>query len=134
MLSTCSGFKNPLFRLRLKALSKRRQPKNNEGCDYIRKDINQQIRDTLETMAVGSAGDALKLLMHGNELTDRQLKRLKLENVVAIKKASGSVSEIKFCDRLKAIQCLMAMEKSGDNGSSFLNALLRSGDGEDADE
>lgn len=97
-----------------------------------KKTVNEQISDVLRQMALGQVSDAVRLLMHGNELTERQLKRLNLVNVADIKRAAGGVTEIKFFDRLKAIQCLMAFEQQADNtGTAFIEALMKSASSED---
>ncbi len=98
-------------------------------------DINEEIGEVLKQLALGSVSDPIRLLMHGNDLTERQLKRLNLLNVVDIKRTAGCISEIKFADRLKAIQCLMAFgDKDSDRSSEFIKALMRSAEKADDEE
>lgn len=98
-------------------------------------DLNEEIGVVLKQLALGSVSDPIRLLMYSNDLSERQLKRLNLLNVVDIKRTAGCVSEIKFADRLKAIQCLMAFaEKDSDKSSEFIKALMRSAESTEDDE
>ncbi len=89
-----------------------------------KKDIREQITDALRQIALGQVSDPVRLMLYSSELTERQIKRLNLTNVSGIKRSAGGISEIKFFDRIKAIQCLLALEEKGSGmGSALLEAL-----------
>ncbi len=68
-------------------------------------------------LAYGGAGDALTLL-YSESLTPERLKELDLSRVSEIKRTDKGV-EIKFCDRVKAIEKLTELLRVGSqNGSA----------------
>lgn len=78
----------------------------------------------LRRLAFGSVTDALKLMLSEENLTAEEIEKLDLFNVSDIKRPKGGGLEIKFFDRLKALERL---EKLGsgeeDTQSSFVQAL-----------
>ena len=83
-------------------------------------DINEEIGEVLKQLALGSVSDPIRLLMHGNDLTERQLKRLNLLNVVDIKRTAGCISEIKFADRLKDAVNVLENGDGNDNKAEVI--------------
>lgn len=84
-----------------------------------------RVESGLRKLAFGSSADAFKLLLCGDELSTEEIERLDLFNVSDIKRPKGGGLEIKFYDRLKALERLA--ELSGTNGgtqSSFVDALI----------
>jgi hypothetical protein len=77
-------------------------------------------------LAFGSSADAVKLLFSDN-LTDEQIESLDLFNVSDIKKPKGGGIEIKFFDRLKALEMLSAVSNEKSDGAlPFYKALEKS--------
>ena len=86
--------------------------------------MKSEIEAGLRRLAFGGVSDGVKLLLHSDEMSDRQLKRLDLFNVSDLKRSSGGVTEIKFYDRLKALEQLADFSSgSGQDGSALLEAL-----------
>lgn len=82
----------------------------------------------LERLAFGSCADAVKLILSANQDTSPDIDSLDLFNVAEIKYTCGKGMEIKFFDRLKALEKLSEISQSGkDEGAlSFYEALERS--------
>ncbi|MBQ5677260.1 MAG: terminase small subunit [Clostridia bacterium] len=82
----------------------------------------------LERLAFGSCADAVKLILSANQDTSPDIDSLDLFNVAEIKFTCGKGMEIKFFDRLKALEKLSEISQSGkDTGAlSFYEALERS--------
>ena len=77
-------------------------------------------------LAFGSVADAVKLIFSEN-MTDEQIESLDLFNVSDIKKPKGGGIEIKFFDRLKALEMLEALSSNNPDGAlPFYKALERS--------
>lgn len=78
-------------------------------------------------LAFGSGADALRLLFSGSP-SEIDFDALDLFNIAEIKKPKDGALEIKFFDRLKALEHLQsACENSAqDGGLPFLQALMRS--------
>lgn len=89
----------------------------------------------LYRLAFGSAADAVRLLLHGDSLTDEEAEKLDLFNVSDIKLPKGGGIEIKFFDRQKALEKLASLE-TGENEtkSSFIDALAKGADRLSEDE
>lgn len=79
-----------------------------------------KLRQGFERLAFGSVTDAVRLLFE--EGTTSSLEGMDLFNVSEIKRLKGGGMEIKFADRLKALQCLEQLEHDGD-GTAFYQAL-----------
>ncbi len=86
----------------------------------------------LSRLAFGSISDAVKLILSANGDNPPQPDTLDLFNVSEIKFTSGKGMEIKFFDRLKALEQLSKLSESSLNSSalSFYEALERSASGE----
>ena len=87
----------------------------------------QQIEKGLSELAFGSCSDAIKLLFMSDEEIMQRLPKLKLINISEIKRPKGGGMEIKFFDRIKALERL-GMDKISDSDSSlsFYEALEKS--------
>ncbi len=78
----------------------------------------------LHRLAFGSVADALKLMLCEETLTAQQIEELDLFNVSDIKRPKGGGLEIKFFDRLKALEKLSQLNGGVENSeSSFVKAL-----------
>lgn len=92
-----------------------------------KKTIEQQVKDGLCELAFGSISDAVSLLYLSEEEIVDKLPKLKLMNVSEIKRPKGGGMEIKFFDRIKAMEKLIDKEQATqDTGLSFYQALERS--------
>lgn len=82
----------------------------------------------LQRLAFGSCTDAVKLILSANQDIPPDIESLDLFNVSEIKFTCGKGMEIKFFDRLKALERLLELSKSGnDTGAiAFYEALERS--------
>lgn len=86
----------------------------------------------LSRLAFGSTADAVKLILSANSDNSPSPDTLDLFNVSEIKYTSGKGMEIKFFDRLKALEQLSKLSESSLNSSalSFYEALERSANGD----
>ena len=87
----------------------------------------KEIVSGLKRLAFGSVADCLKLILsEGNE--DFQIENMDFFNISEIKKPKGGGLEIKFFDRLKALEKLSAICESSDDNSSvpFYEAIRKS--------
>lgn len=95
-----------------------------------RKKITQnEVADGLRHLAFGEIQDAVKLLFEDEESILQMLPTLDLFNVSEIKRVKGGGMEIKFFDRLKAIERLEQMVSSSEDNTSatsFYEALEKS--------
>lgn len=82
-------------------------------------------RTALERLAAGSISDAVRLMFHEGEAPPENLEEMELLNVAEIKRPRGGGMEIKFFDRLKALEKLQETENEEreDGGAAFYTAL-----------
>lgn len=104
----------------------------------IRKKITELEKETtadgnlvsagLQRLAFGSCADAVKLILSVNSDSSPDIDSLDLFNVAEIKFTCGKGMEIKFFDRLKALEKLSEIAQTGkETGAlSFYEALERS--------
>ncbi len=71
-----------------------------------KKDLNDEIREGLKQLAFGDVKDCLYLLFSSEEDVLNRLSELNLLNISEMKKTRGGGMEIKFFDRLKALEAL----------------------------
>lgn len=92
-----------------------------------KKTLPEQIEQGLLDIALGSVSDAISLLFMTEEEIIERLPKLKLINVSEIKRPKGGGMEIKFFDRIKALERL-GTDKNSDSDSSlsFYEALEKS--------
>ena len=87
----------------------------------------------LQRLAFGSVTDAVKLILSARDNTSPDIDSLDLFNVSEIKFTSGKGMEIKFFDRLKALEKLsdLSCDDGNDGMLSFYQAIEKScGDSE----
>lgn len=90
-------------------------------CISQRKDEHQNISEGYYRLAFGCVSDAVKLLFT-DEITPSQIEQMDLFGISEIKRKKGGDIEIKFFDRLKALDRLSEMkltEKSSDISSLY---------------
>lgn len=92
-----------------------------------KKTLQEQIEQGLLDIALGSVSDAISLLFMTEEEIIERLPKLKLINVSEIKRPKGGGMEIKFFDRIKALERLGTDKISDSDCSlSFYEALEKS--------
>ncbi|MBQ2842053.1 MAG: terminase small subunit [Clostridia bacterium] len=78
----------------------------------------------LHRLAFGSVADALKLMLCEDTMSAEEIEKLDFFNVSEIKHPKGGGLEIKFFDRLKALEKLEKLGSATENPqSSFIQAL-----------
>ena len=85
----------------------------------------QVIMEGYEKLAFGDICDPIRLLFC-EEVSPRALKKMDLFSVAEIKRPKGGGMEIKFVDRLKALQCMEAFVGANKADGGFYEALERS--------
>lgn len=89
-----------------------------------KKNLKQEINDGLRQLAFGDVKDCIYLLFAGEEDILTSLPKLNLMNISEIKRPKGGGMEIKFFDRIKALERLGTAEReSMDEPLSFYSAL-----------
>ncbi|MBR2177142.1 MAG: terminase small subunit [Clostridia bacterium] len=115
------------------------QPEKNGAALLLREDINKEIeriyrsrmrnyrqraRAGYERLAFGNVSDAVRLMFEDNPL-DKDLETYDLFNVAEIKRPKDGAMEIKFFDRIKALEKLECAEEEEENNvSRFYSALV----------
>lgn len=96
-------------------------------CENIRSVYEHTAVCGLYKLAYGGVSDALTLL-YRDDLSEGDLRSLDLRNISEIKRTDKGI-EIKFCDRIKAVdklrELLSSVSEQG-NGSGLLDAILMS--------
>lgn len=78
----------------------------------------------LYRLAFGSVTDALRIMLCEGSLTSEDIEKLDFFNVAEVKRPKGGGLEIKFFDRLKALEKLEKLGTGEENPqSSFIQAL-----------
>lgn len=97
------------------------------ALDAKRKNGLEEVAAGYKRLAFGSVADALKLLLAETVPTDEELERLDFFNVSDIKRPKGGGLEIKFFDRLKALERLAEIGEitSAGTAATFIDALER---------
>lgn len=93
-------------------------PKNNPHGQTV------SVKDGYKKLAFGNVNDAVSLIFRSG-LTPAELKKLDLYSVAEIKQTKDGL-EIKFYDRLKALECLKKLDESGAEQSPLYRALMQS--------
>lgn len=93
-----------------------------------RKKLTQkEVCEGLRRLAFGEIQDAVSLLFESEENVLLKLDKLDLFNVSEIKRVKGGGMEIKFFDRLKALdKLLQVINTDDDRSASFYEALEKS--------
>ncbi|MBO6141108.1 MAG: hypothetical protein J6O40_04865 [Ruminococcus sp.] len=129
-IDECAGLKLSLSRRVQRRLAK--YYKSRELTLY-------RARAGLERIAFGRINDAAELALSGDEENFSRFDGADLFNVSELKRVKGGGVEIKFFDRLKAIEQLIALDEVILNNASSEEFMSRfaaavSGDGEEEDE
>lgn len=74
--------------------------------------FRKRIRRGYERLAFGGIADAVRLIL-AEEPDLPELGKMDLYNIAEIKRPKGGGMEIKFFDRIKALQCLESMNTGG---------------------
>lgn len=101
-----------------------------------RKRITQkEVSEGLRRLAFGEIRDAVSLLFESDENVLKKLNELDLFNVSEIKRVKGGGMEIKFFDRLKALDKLSQAVslQEGLTAGSFYEALEKSAASNESD-
>lgn len=93
-----------------------------------KKVTQKEISEGLRRLAFGEIQDAVSLLFESEQEVLQRLPRLDLFNVSEIKRVKGGGMEIKFFDRLKALDKLSQLVENdcSKSSASFYDALERS--------
>lgn len=75
-----------------------------------------------ERLAFGNVTDAVRLLF-AEEIDPEVLEKMDLFNVAEIKRLKNGGMEIKFADRLKALQCLEQLRSESGDDNTLYQAL-----------
>ena len=81
----------------------------------------QRILNGYEKLAFGDVSDPVRLLFQ-EKVTAAGLKKMNLFNIAQIKKKDSEV-DIKFFDRLKALQCMQEMETEEPKTAEILTVI-----------
>ena len=88
-----------------------------------KKSVNA-VEKGLMRLAFGSVADAMKLMLCEEAMSTEEIEKLDLFNVSEIKRPKGGGLEIKFFDRIKALERLEKLGGGEENSqSSFIQAL-----------
>lgn len=85
----------------------------------------EKILEGYEKIAFGSIKDPIRLLFC-DDLNSRTLNKMDLFSISEIKRPKGGGIEIKFFDRIKALQCMENFAMENKLGGGFYEALERS--------
>lgn len=122
-----------------KLMNRKDIQKEIEKLDEAKSLVEQEVISGYRQLAFGSVADALKLVCSEVEPKGIEIEALDLFNISEIKKPKGGGIEIKFFDRLKALEHLEALSKKdsgNDSALPFYQALEKSAEAlkDDADE
>lgn len=87
-------------------------------------EIREEILEGYRRLAFGKVQDPVRLLFC-EELTPNALKKMDLFNVSDIKRVKGGGMEIKFFDRIRALQCMQELGGEEQSLSGFYQALAQ---------
>lgn len=114
----------------IKGLRLLRESRITDELERLRKadTFSLSAKEGFERLAFGGITDAVRLVM-GGEFTEDEIESLNLFNVSEIKKPKDGCLEIKFFDRIKALENLAELEEereSADSSLPFYRALEES--------
>ncbi len=123
-----AGYGILTHRSAVKLLAREEIRKEIEHIDRTRLVSAEEVISGYRQLAFGSVADALKLVYYDEQPDKYELEGLELFNVSEIKKPKGGGIEIKFFDRLKALEHLEALSggKNDDSALPFYLALEKS--------
>lgn len=82
------------------------------------------VRRGYKKIAFGKVNDAVRLMFRDG-LGPEEMKKLDLNSVAELKQTKDGL-EVKFYDRMKALECLKEMEEEGAGQSPLYRALMQS--------
>ena len=82
------------------------------------------VKSGYEKLAYGKVNDAVQLMFRDG-LTPQELKKLDLYSVAEMKQTKDGL-EIKFYDRMKALEALHELEQGGSEQAPLYRALIQS--------
>lgn len=97
-----------------------------EKIDQKRKRSEAEISAGYSRLAFGCVSDAVKLIF-SDDITEEKIEALDLFNISEIKRKKGGDVEIKFFDRLKALEHLYEMSDQTNAGESSIYDAIRKG-------
>lgn len=97
-----------------------------EKIDNQKKRTEDDIAAGYFRLAFGCVSDAVKLLF-SDEISESRIEELDLFNISEIKRKKGGDIEVKFFDRLKALQCLENVSASAKRSDTSLYAAIEKG-------
>lgn len=97
-----------------------------ERIDKKRKRSEADISAGYLRLAFGCVSDAVKLIF-SEDITEEKIDELDLFNISEIKRKKGGDVEIKFFDRLKALEHLYEMSEGTDSGEASIFDAIRKG-------
>ena len=97
-----------------------------ERIDKKRKRSEADISAGYFRLAFGCVTDAVKLIF-SEDITEERIDELDLFNISEIKRKKGGDVEIKFFDRLKALERLYEMSDGTDSGEASIFDAIRKG-------
>ena len=124
-----AGYGILTHRTAIKLLSREEIRREIERIDRTRLVTAEEVISGYRQLAFGSVADALKLIYSDEMPNLYELEGLELFNISEIKKPKGGGIEIKFFDRMKALEHLEALsngEKDDDTALPFYLALEKS--------
>ncbi len=123
-----AGYGIMTHRSAVKLMAREEIRKEIERIDRTRLVSAEEVISGYRQLAFGSVVDALKLIYYEEQPDKYELENLELFNVSEIKKPKGGGIEIKFFDRLKALEHLEALSNGKDDDSAlpFYLALEKS--------
>ena len=89
-----------------------------------RKKRTANVKKGYEKLAFGSVNDAVRLLF-GEAPAPEELERMDFDNIAEIRRLKDGGLEIKFYDRLRALECLRGLSERGAGDSPLYRALLK---------
>lgn len=95
-------------------------------------EIKRKIMCGYEKLAFGEVSDPVRLLFQ-EKITAAGIRKMNLFNVAQIKKKDNEV-DIKFFDRIKALQCMQEMETEQPKLKGFLEAVQKAAESVQDDE
>ncbi len=100
--------------------------KINAICETMIKSSQARACLGYERLALGKVTDAIKLLYCEN-LSDDEIEKLDLTNIAEIKKPKDGAMEIKFFDRLKALEKMGDFDKESSKKQGSLFDAIKNG-------
>ncbi len=94
--------------------------------DALKKQNEKDITAGYFRLAFGCVSDCIKLLF-SEDLSEEKIEKMDLFNISEIKRKKGGDIEIKFFDRLKALQCLGEISAVGNVNESSLYSAIEKG-------